>query len=71
MAEIDEALGPRDVERAVGLTRRRIADLVKLGRFPAPDLPSSTRGEPNRWFRSTIARHLAERSAPAARSSAA
>ncbi len=61
MIDIDDALGPKVVERAVGLTRRRIADKVKQKTFPPPDYPARKRGEPNRWRRSTIEAYLRER----------
>lgn len=54
----DELLSPRDVEIAVGLTRRWISELVKTGKFPPPDQPSTANGMPNRWRRSTIDAYL-------------
>jgi hypothetical protein len=55
--ELDEMLGPRDIEKMFKRTRRTIYLWVKTGKFPPPDIAGKN-GAPNEWRRSTAVRHL-------------
>lgn len=51
---VDRALKTREVALLEGVCTRSLAEWVKAGKFPPPDLPASGRGAPDRWLESTI-----------------
>ena len=55
--DLDGFLLTRDVERLTGYSRRWIYHLMKLDKFPQPDVYGGV-GASHRWRRSTIKRAL-------------
>jgi hypothetical protein len=51
---IDRALKTREVAILEGVCTRSLAEWIKTGKFPPPDLPAQSRGAPDRWLESTV-----------------
>jgi predicted DNA-binding transcriptional regulator AlpA len=60
---LDRKFRTREVAELEGCSTRWIAEKVRAGLFPPPDVPAERHGAPDYWYESTLRRFREERAA--------